>query len=109
MSDPTKTSDPAPPGARSDRETAGANAGPPQRVVATEDGVEPDAHPPQNEHDEQLITEEFAGLDNDLVSVETFSQPAWDDDGLRPSDKDEDQSSLPTEAATVQSDTTRKT
>jgi hypothetical protein len=109
MSDPTKTSDPAPSGARSDGETAEANAGPPQRVVPTEDGVEPDAHPPQNEHDEQLITEEFAGLDNDLVSVETFSQPAWDDDGLRPPDEDEDQPGLPAEVTPAPSDTTRKT
>ncbi|MBB3997273.1 hypothetical protein [Aureimonas pseudogalii] len=109
MANPTKASDPAPSGGGSDRESAATKAEPPERVVPAGDGAEPDAHPPQNEHDEQLITEEFAGLDNDLVSVATFGQPAWDDDGLDPPDEDEDRPDLPAEAAAKPSDTARKT
>jgi len=64
--------------------------------------------PPQNEHDEQLIAEEFGGVDNDLVNVETFRQPAWGDDGSAPAAGAETDRGLTEEPASEKSNTLRK-
>ena len=102
MSDPTKSPDPLAPGGSAERTKTGAKTGhPPQAVPAA------DEHTPQNEHDEQLVAEEFAGIDNDLVNVETFSQPAWDDERASPH-KEEDRRGLPGEVATEPPATPRK-
>jgi len=61
-----------------------------------------------DENDAQVIAEEFEGLDNDLVNVGKFSDPAAEDGGLASADEDEDQPGLPGEPALDRSNTLQK-
>jgi len=101
MSNPTNVGD------NPNDKMPGGNPLHPDQVVPEGDGGDAVEHPPQNEHDE-LIDEEFEGLDNDLVNVGKFNDPDTEDDGLAPPDEDEDQPGLPGEPAIEKSNTLQK-